>query len=208
MQGGCKAAARRLIALKGGAARIPALPGAPPAGPPPVPLPALVRSKRAPAPPLRGGMKGKKRGVVEGFRVLTLLYRVDELLPEAFQRLKELLKAYRAVATLHFWSLRLGLKEGVAQALERAKELPSYWRKALDKGSPLYAFSEVEKMRLRKHVLKLPLTDALHPNNGAYIVSEGELVLRLGDRQRLELRALGPQSPRTQVFFLLFCQPL
>jgi hypothetical protein len=34
-----------------------------------------------------GGRRRKKKGVVEGFRVLTLLYRVSELLANAFQRL-------------------------------------------------------------------------------------------------------------------------
>jgi hypothetical protein len=61
----------------------------------------------------------RKEGLVEGFRVLTLLYRVSELPPNAFQRLKELFRMYRAVAALYFWSKRLNLDEGVELALER-----------------------------------------------------------------------------------------
>jgi len=138
------------------------------------------------------GMKNKngRRDVVEGFRVLTLLHRMDELPPEQRERLKELFKRYRAVAALYYWAKRLDLKEGVKQALERAKEeLPSYWRRTFNESSPLYAFSEIEKMkRPRKQVLKLPLTDALHPNNSAYIdEKESKLVVRLGNGERLEL---------------------
>jgi len=128
---------------------------------------------------------------------LTLTYRVDELPSEQRARLQELFKTYRAIATLYYWSKRLGLKEGVEQALERAKEgLPSYWRKALDDESPLYAFSEIEEMkRPRKHVLKLPLVEALqlkqgneNPKRGALIdCKESKLVVYLGDRQRIEL---------------------
>jgi len=131
--------------------------------------------------------KNGKIGIVEGFRVLTLLYRLDELPSE---RLKELFEKYRVIASMYYWSKKLRLEEGVEQALERAKEeLPSYWRKTLDEGSPLYAFSEIEKMkRSMKHILKLPLTDALHPQNGAYIdYKELKLVVRLGNGERLEL---------------------
>jgi len=102
---------------------------------------------------------GRRKGnAVEGFRVLTLTYRVDEMPSEQRERLVELFKRYRAVAALYFWSKRLGLEEGVEQALERARELvPYYWRKVFDDESPLYAFNDVEKMkRPRKHVLKLP----------------------------------------------------
>jgi hypothetical protein len=67
-----------------------------------------------------GGRNRKKEGVVEGFRVLTLLYRVSELPAGAFQRLVELFRVYRAVAALYFWSKRLGLSEGIELALERA----------------------------------------------------------------------------------------
>jgi len=137
-----------------------------------------------------GGRNRKKRekGVVEGFRVLTLLYRVSELPAGAFQRLVELFRVYRAVAALYFWSKRLKLDEGVELALERARQLlPSYYRKAFDEESRVYQFSEVEKMRRpRKVILQLPLADALHPNNSAYIEG-GKLVVRLGNGERLEL---------------------
>ena len=137
-----------------------------------------------------GGRNRKKRekGVVEGFRVSTLLYRVEELPAGAFQRLKELFRMYRAVAALYWWSKRLNVKEGVELALERARQLlPSYYRKAFDEESRVYQFSEVEKMkRPRKVVLQLPLADALHPNHGAYIEG-GKLVVRLGGGGRLEL---------------------
>jgi transposase len=134
-----------------------------------------------------GGRNRKKEGVVEGFRVLTLLYRVSELPPSAFQRLVELFRAYRAVAALHFWSKRLNLEEGVELALERTRQLPSYYRHAFDERSQVYQFSEVEKMRRpRKIVLKQPLVDALHPNHGCYI-KDGMLVVRLGNGERLEL---------------------
>ena len=125
---------------------------------------------------------------MEGFRVLTLLYRVSELPADAFQRLLELFKTYRAVGALYFWSKRLNIEEGVELALERARQLlPSYYRKAFDEESRVYLFSEVERMRRpRKIVLKLPLVDALHPNNSAYIEG-GKLVVRLGNRERLEL---------------------
>jgi hypothetical protein len=133
------------------------------------------------------GGRGRKREVVEGFRVLTLLYRVSELPPNAFQRLKELFKMYRAVAALYFWSKRLNIEESVELALERAQQLPSYYRKAFDEDSQVYQFSEVEKMRRpRRVVLQLPLTDALHPNCGCYI-EDNKLILRLGNRERLEL---------------------
>jgi hypothetical protein len=66
------------------------------------------------------GGKRRKKGVVEGFRVLTLLYRVDELPAGAFQRLVEMFRVYRAVAALYFWSKRLGLSEGIELTLERA----------------------------------------------------------------------------------------
>jgi hypothetical protein len=135
-----------------------------------------------------GGRRRKKKGVVEGFRVLTLQYRVDELPAGAFQRLVELFRVYRAVAALYFWSKRLNLDEGVELALERARQLvPSYYRKAFDEDSRVYQFGEVEKMkRPRKVVLQLPLADALHYYCGAYI--EGSmLVVRLGNRKRLEL---------------------
>jgi len=130
----------------------------------------------------------RKRGVVEGFRVLTLLYRVGELPAGAFQRLVELFKAYRAVGALYFWSKRLKLDEGVGLALERARQLlPSYYRKAFDEDSRVYQFSEVRKMRRpRKIVLKLPLADALHYYCGAYI-EDNKLIVRLGGRERLEL---------------------
>jgi hypothetical protein len=133
------------------------------------------------------GGRNRKEGVVEGFRVLTLLYRVSELPPSAFQRLVELFKAYRAVAALYFWSKRLGIDEGVGLALERVRQLPYYYRKAFDEDSRVYLFSEVEKMRRpRKVVLQLPLVDALHPNCGAYIEG-GKLVVRLGNGELLEL---------------------
>jgi len=137
-----------------------------------------------------GGRNRKKRekGVVEGFRVLTLLYYVSELPAGAFQRLVELFEAYRAVGALYFWSKRLNIEEGVELALERARQLlPYYYRHAFDEDSHVYQFSEVEKMRRpRKIVLKLPLADALHPNHGAYIEG-GKLVVRLGNGERLEL---------------------
>ena len=83
-----------------------------------------------------GGRNRKREGVVEGFRVLTLLYRIDELPAGAFQRLVELFRVYRAVAELYFWSKRLNIEEGVELALERAKLLvPSYYRHAFDKRS-------------------------------------------------------------------------
>jgi hypothetical protein len=133
-----------------------------------------------------GGRSGK-RGVVEGFWVLTLLYRVSELPAGAFQRLVELFKVYRAVAALYFWSKRLNLDEGVGLALERARQLPSYYRRAFDEDSQVYQFSEVEKMkRPRKVVLQLPLVEAVHPNCGCYIEG-GTLVVRLGNGERLEL---------------------
>jgi len=136
-----------------------------------------------------GGKKRRRKGVVEGFRVLTLLYYVSyvsELQPSAFQRLKELFKRYRAVAALYWWSKRLGIGEGVESALERAKLLPSYYRKAFDEDSSLYQFSKVERTRRpRKHVLKLPLVDTLHPKCGVYVKDE-TLVVRLGGEQ-LEL---------------------
>jgi len=93
---------------------------------------------------------------------------------------------------MYYWSKRLGLEEGVKQALER-EELPSYWRRTFNKRSPLYLFNEIEKMkRPRKVVLKFPLTDALGKHDGAYIYKDNEskeskLVVRLGDRERLEL---------------------
>jgi hypothetical protein len=134
------------------------------------------------------GGRSRKKEVVEGFRVLTLQYRVDELPAGAFQRLVELFRVYRAVAALYFWSKRLNLDEGVELALERARQLvPSYYRKAFDERSQVYQFSEVEKMkRPRKVVLQLPLADALHYHCGAYI-EDNKLIVRLGNRERLEL---------------------
>jgi len=134
------------------------------------------------------GSKKRKRGLVEGFRVLTLLYRVSELPAGAFQRLVELFKAYRAVAALYFWSKRLNIEEGVELALERARQLlPSYYRHAFDERSQVYQFGEVGKMRRpRKIVLQLPLVEALHPNCGAYI-EDNKLIVRLGNGERLEL---------------------
>jgi len=89
------------------------------------------------------------------------------------------------------------LREGVEQALERAKEeLPSYWRKTLDERTPLYAFNDVEKMkRPRKQILKLPLAEALQviqqnerPKNGALIdCKESKLVIYPGNGVSLEL---------------------
>jgi len=145
------------------------------------------------------GMKNKngKRDVVEGFRVLTLTYRLEDLPPEQRERLKELFEKYRAVAAFYYWSKKLGLEEGVEQALERAKEeLPSYWRKTLDERTPLYAFNDVEKMkRPRKQILKLPLAEALQviqqnerPKNGALIdCKESKLVIYPGNGVSLEL---------------------
>jgi hypothetical protein len=134
-----------------------------------------------------GGRRRKKRGVVEGFRVLTLLYRVSELPAGAFQRLVELFKTYRAVGALYFWSKRLGLSEGVGLALERARQLPSYYRHAFDEDLQVYQFGEVEKMRRpRKVVLQLPLVEAVHPNCGCYI-GDDKLIVRLGNGERLEL---------------------
>jgi hypothetical protein len=149
------------------------------------PEPESLRLARGAGPV--GGRSRKKKGVVEGFRVLTLLYRVSELPANAFQRLVELFKAYRAVGALYFWSKRLNFDEGVELALERVRLLPSYYRKAFDENSQVYQFSEVERMRRpRKVVLKLPLADALHPKCGCYI--EGStLVVRLGNGERLEL---------------------
>jgi len=133
------------------------------------------------------GDRNRKKGVVEGFRVLTLLYYVSELPASAFQRLKELFRVYRAVAALYFWSKRLNLDEGVELALERARQLPSYYRHAFDEDSQVYQFSEVERMRRpRKVILQLPFVDALHYHCGCYI-EVGKLVVRLGNRERLEL---------------------
>jgi hypothetical protein len=118
---------------------------------------------------------------------LTLLYRVSELPAGAFKRLVELFKMYRAVAALYFWSKRLNLDESVGLALERAKLLPYYYRKAFDEESRVYLFSEVRKMkRPRKMILQLPLADALHYHCGCYI-KENTLVVRLGGGERLEL---------------------
>jgi len=101
--------------------------------------------------------------------------------------LVELFRVYRAVAALYFWSKRLKLDEGVELALERVRQLPSYYRHAFDEESRVYLFSEVEKMRRpRKVVLQLPLVDALHPNCGCYI-EDNTLVVRLGNGERLEL---------------------
>ena len=135
-----------------------------------------------------GAKRNRKRDVVEGFRVLTLLYSLDEIPSEQRERLEELFEKFRAIASMYFWSKRLNLEEGVEQALERAKEeVPYYWRKSFDDESPLYAFSKIEKMkRSRKQVLKLPLTNALHPNHGAYIdEKESKLRVRLGNGERL-----------------------
>jgi len=137
-----------------------------------------------------GGRNRKKRekGLVEGFRVLTLLYCVSELPAGVFQRLVELFEAYRAVGALYFWSKRLNIDEGVELALERARQLlPSYYRHAFDERSQVYQFGEVEKMRRpRKIVLQLPLADALHCHCGCYI-KDNTLVVRLGNGERLEL---------------------
>jgi len=134
-----------------------------------------------------GGRRRKKRGVVEGFRVLTLLYYVSELPAGAFQRLVELFRVYRAVAALYFWSKRLNLDEGAELALERARQLPSYYRHAFDERSQVYQIGEVEKMRRpRKVVLQLPLADALHYHCGAYI-EYNKLIVRLGGGELLEL---------------------
>jgi len=134
------------------------------------------------------GGRRRKKGVVEGFRVLTLLYRVSELPAGAFQRLVELFEAYRAVGALYFWSKRLNLEGGVELALGRARQLlPYYYRHAFDEDSQVYQFSEVERMRRpRKVVLQLPLADTLHPNCGCYI-KDTTLVVRLGNRERMEL---------------------
>jgi len=134
------------------------------------------------------GGRNRKKEVVEGFRVLTLLYRVDELPAGAFQRLVELFRVYRAAAALYWWSKRLNIENGVELALERACQLlPYYYRKAFDEESRVYQFSEVERMkRPRKMILQLPLADALHPNHGCYI-KDGKLVVRLGNGERLEL---------------------
>jgi hypothetical protein len=133
------------------------------------------------------GGRNRKKGFVEGFRVLTLLYRVDELPAGAFQRLVELFKTYRAVAALYFWSKRLNLDEGAELALERARQLPSYYRHAFDERTQVYQFSEVRKMkRPRRVVLQLPLVEAVHPNCSAYI-KDNTLVVRLGNGERLEL---------------------
>jgi len=141
------------------------------------------------------GMKNKngRRDVVEGFRVLTLLHRMDEIPPEQRERLEELFKRYRAIAAMYYCSKKLGLEKGVEQALKRAKEeLPSYWRRTFNESSPLYAFN-VEKMkRSRKVILRFPLTDALGKHDGAYIYKDNEskeskLVVRLGNGERLEL---------------------
>jgi len=136
------------------------------------------------------GSKNGKGDVVEGFRVLTLRYRTNELPPEAFERLKELFEKYRAIASLYFWALQNGKKDVAELALRRAEEeLPYYWRLVFDSRSPLYLFNEVKEMpRPRKHVLKLPLVTALHYHSGAYIDEDkSELVVRLGGGQRLEL---------------------
>jgi hypothetical protein len=133
------------------------------------------------------GGRNRKKGVVEGFRVLTLLYRVDELPAGAFQRLVELFRVYRAVAALYLWSKRLNIDESAALALERVRQLPSYYRHAFDEDSQVYQFSEVERMRRpRKVVLQQPLVDALHYHCGCYIEG-GKLVVRLGNGERLEL---------------------
>ena len=134
------------------------------------------------------GGRNRKEGVVEGFRVLTLLYRVDELPAGAFQRLVELFRVYRAVAALYFWSKRLNIDESTELALERAKLLvPSYYRHAFDKRSQVYQFSEVERTRRsRKVILQLPFVDALHYHCGCYIEGD-KLVVRLGGGERLEL---------------------
>jgi hypothetical protein len=101
--------------------------------------------------------------------------------------LVELFEAYRAVGALYFWSKRLNIEEGVGLALERAKLLPSYYRHAFDEDSQVYQFGEVGKMkRPRKVILQLPLADALHPNCGCYI-EDSKLIVRLGNRERLEL---------------------
>jgi transposase len=135
-----------------------------------------------------GGRRKRKKDVVDGYRVLTLLYRVEELPAGAFQRLKELFRMYRAAAALYFWSKRLTLDEGVELALEQARRrLPGYYRHVFDERSQVYQFSAAKRMRRpRKHILQLPLTDALHPKCAVF-VEDGKLIVRLGNRERLEL---------------------
>ena len=125
-------------------------------------------------------------GTVEAYRVITLTYRLDDD-SELVQRLKELFRTYRAIVSLYYWLKRLDLD--TSPALKRAKEqLPSYWRKVLSEDSHLYLFQDVDAMsRPKKQVLRLPLLDALHPHHGAYISAQNKLVIRLGNRTKLEL---------------------
>ena len=126
---------------------------------------------------------------MEGFRVLTLLYRTNELPPEAFQRLKELFEKYRAIASLYFWALQNDQKDAAELALRCAEEeLAYYWHKVFDERSPLYLFNEVKEIpEPRKQILKFPLMTTLHYHHGAYISdNEDKLIVRLGG-ERLEL---------------------
>jgi len=125
--------------------------------------------------------------VLEGYRVLTLQYPIED-------DIEELIEEYRALASHFYLCARLSLRPA-PEVVERVRErIPSYWRgPLLDPKCPLYLFKNISKVpRPRRAVLRLPLIDALHEKKGAYI-KDGKLILRLGRRVELKVpeRALG-----------------
>jgi len=118
-----------------------------------------------------------KSRTLEGYRVLTLRYPLDDDLREYIYR-------YRVLASHIYWCKRLGIDPDPEVVSKLSKSIKSYWRSnLLDERSPLYLFRNIAGTpRPYRAIVNIPLVDAIGENDGAYI-KDGKLVLRL-DRTR------------------------
>jgi len=118
-----------------------------------------------------------KSRTLEGYRVLTLRYPLDD-------DLREYIYNYRVLASHIYWCKRLGIDPDPEVLSKLTKTIKSYWRdNLLDERDPLYLFRNIARTpRPYRAIVNIPLVDAIHEMKGAYI-KDGKLVLRL-DRTR------------------------
>jgi len=113
-----------------------------------------------------------KSRTLEGYRVLTLRYPLDN-------ELKEYIYRYKVLASHIYWCKRVGIGYD-PEVVKELRSIKSYWRdNLLDENDPLYLFKNLDKTPIPyKVILNIPLVDAIHKRKGAYIM-DGKLVLRL-----------------------------
>lgn len=118
-----------------------------------------------------------KSRTLEGYRVLTLRYPLDD-------DLREYIYNYRVLASHIYWCKKLGIDPDPEVVSKLTKTIKSYWRdNLLDERDPLYLFRNIARTpRPYRAIVNIPLVDAIHEKKGAHI-KDGKLVLRL-DRTR------------------------